>query len=33
MILRTAKGGANQGGQFWGCGNYPRCRGILPVGG
>lgn len=28
MVLRTAKTGANQGGQFWGCSNYPRCRGI-----
>jgi predicted RNA-binding Zn-ribbon protein involved in translation (DUF1610 family) len=29
MVLRTAKNGANQGGQFWGCSNYPRCRGIV----
>lgn len=29
MILRTAKSGTNQGGQFWGCPNYPRCRGIV----
>jgi hypothetical protein len=29
MILRTAKTGTNQGGQFWGCSNYPNCRGIL----
>jgi predicted RNA-binding Zn-ribbon protein involved in translation (DUF1610 family) len=29
MVLRTAKTGSNQGGQFWGCPDYPRCRGIL----
>ena len=28
MVLRTAKSGSNQGGQFWGCPNYPRCHGI-----
>ena len=28
MILRTAKSGANQGDKFWGCSNYPQCRGI-----
>ncbi len=31
MILRTAKSGANAGGQFWGCANFPRCRSVLPV--
>jgi predicted RNA-binding Zn-ribbon protein involved in translation (DUF1610 family)/very-short-patch-repair endonuclease len=31
MILRTAKSGANVGGQFWGCSNFPRCRSLLPV--
>ena len=29
MILRTAKSGANQGGKFWGCSNFPRCRGVV----
>lgn len=29
MVLRTASRGPNQGGQFWGCPNYPRCRGIV----
>jgi hypothetical protein len=29
MVLRTAARGANQGGKFWGCPNYPRCRGII----
>ena len=28
MVLRTAKTGANQGGKFWGCPNFPRCRGV-----
>ncbi len=28
MVLRTAKRGPNRGNQFWGCSNYPRCRGI-----
>jgi predicted RNA-binding Zn-ribbon protein involved in translation (DUF1610 family) len=28
MILRTAKSGANQGEKFWGCSNFPQCRGI-----
>ncbi|MCB0066647.1 MAG: topoisomerase DNA-binding C4 zinc finger domain-containing protein, partial [Caldilineaceae bacterium] len=23
------KSGANSGGQFWGCTNYPKCRGIV----
>ena len=27
MVLRTAKRGSNQGEQFWGCPNYPQCRG------
>ncbi|MGN0930558.1 MAG: NERD domain-containing protein [Thermoguttaceae bacterium] len=26
LVLRTAKRGANAGAQFWGCGNYPKCR-------
>src|SRR5690606_19863038 len=29
MVLRVAKQGANKGGQFWGCGRYPHCKGIL----
>ncbi len=27
MALRTAKSGKNQGSQFWGCTNYPDCKG------
>ena len=31
MVLRTARRGRNAGGQFWGCSNYPQCRGIRPA--
>jgi len=31
MVLRTAKKGANQGNQFWGCPDFPRCRGIVKI--
>lgn len=31
MVLRTAKSGANQGGQFWGCSRYPQCREIVSL--
>lgn len=31
MVLRTAKKGANAGNQFWGCSNYPQCRGVVMV--
>lgn len=30
MQLRTAKRGETVGSQFWGCPNYPKCRGTLP---
>lgn len=29
MIRRQVKGGANAGKHFWGCSNYPKCRGIV----
>ena len=29
MVIRTAKKGANAGNKFWGCYQYPRCRGIV----
>ena len=29
MVERIAKTGANKGKVFWGCSNYPRCRGII----
>ena len=31
MILRTAKRGANAGSQFYGCSQYPKCRGTRAV--
>lgn len=31
MLLRTARSGPNVGAQFWGCPNYPRCRGTVKV--
>ena len=31
MVRRTAKQGANIGNAFWGCSNYPQCRGIVPI--
>jgi HJR/Mrr/RecB family endonuclease len=31
MVLRTAKQGANAGKQFWGCPNYPQCKGLLNI--
>lgn len=34
MVLRTAqKEGPHKGNKFWGCRNYPRCRGMRPYGG
>lgn len=31
MSLRTAKTGKAVGKQFWGCKNYPDCKGIVPI--
>lgn len=31
MALRTAKSGKNQGSQFWGCTQYPDCKGTSPL--
>ncbi|MCK9608671.1 MAG: NERD domain-containing protein [Methylomonas sp.] len=31
MVLRKAKSGGNQGGQFWGCTGFPKCRTVRPV--
>jgi len=31
MVMRTAKKGANAGGQFWGYLKYPACKGIVGV--
>jgi four helix bundle suffix protein len=27
MVMRTARKGKNAGSQFWGCSNYPKCKG------
>ncbi|MGD0339933.1 MAG: topoisomerase DNA-binding C4 zinc finger domain-containing protein [Bacteroidota bacterium] len=32
MILRIAKQGPNAGNKFWGCSDYPNCRGIVNIG-
>ncbi len=31
MTLRTAKTGKNTGSQFWGCTQYPECKGTIPI--
>jgi restriction system protein len=31
MVRRTARRGASAGGEFWGCGRYPGCRGTRPI--
>jgi restriction system protein len=31
MIKRKAGGGSQAGEEFWGCPNYPDCRGTRPV--
>lgn len=31
MVRRTARQGANAGQDFWGCSDYPRCRGTVPA--
>ena len=33
MVLRTARRGPNAGQQFYGCSNYPKCRGVIPISG
>lgn len=32
MVKRTARKGGNAGGEFWGCSNFPTCRGVRPIG-
>ena len=29
MVRRTARRGANAGREFWGCSDFPRCRGVV----
>ena len=31
MVKRVAKRGTNQGKEFWGCPNYPRCKQIVNI--
>ena len=31
MVRRVSKGGDSAGKEFWGCSNFPKCRGILNV--
>lgn len=31
MVLRTAKSGKNAGRQFWGCSDYPSCKGVVEL--
>jgi restriction system protein len=31
MVQRTAKRGANAGSAFWGCPQFPTCRGVRPI--
>ena len=31
MVIRTARKGRSAGGRFWGCSQYPRCRGIVNI--
>jgi restriction system protein len=31
MVLRTAKTGKNAGNQFWGCSDYPDCKGVVTL--
>ena len=31
MVLRTAKTGKNAGKQFWGCSEYPDCKGVVEL--
>ena len=31
MVLRTAKNGQHSGNKFWGCSQYPQCKGLLNI--
>lgn len=31
MVMRTARRGSNAGSHFWGCPDFPRCRGTRPA--
>ncbi len=32
MVKRTARTGSNAGGEFWGCSNFPTCKGVRQLG-
>lgn len=32
MIKRSAKKGKNIGNEFWGCSDFPKCRGVITIG-
>ena len=31
MVLRIARSGSKTGGQFWGCSDYPKCKGSVGI--
>jgi four helix bundle suffix protein len=31
MSIKTARSGRNAGSQFWGCDQFPTCRGVVPI--
>ncbi len=31
MVVRTAKSGKNAGNRFWGCSDYPDCKGVVKL--
>ncbi|MBY0473988.1 MAG: hypothetical protein K2Q13_02880 [Nitrosomonas sp.] len=31
MVKRIAKKGVNSGNMFWGCAEFPKCRGIRAI--
>lgn len=31
MVLRTARSGRKAGSQFWGCSDYPKCKGVVEL--
>jgi DNA topoisomerase-1 len=33
MVMRQAQRGRGRGSMFWGCTNYPSCRGVVPIDG
>lgn len=31
MVIRTAKHGPKKGSKFWGCSNFPKCKGLESI--